>query len=71
VEPLFVGPKSLRVVLAPALYQASGMFDMKHFVEKDELDKPLGHVRCIQGFADGDGLVDWVVMAQNVPRAPL
>ena len=47
------------------------MFDMQHLVIKDVLDKPLRDVFRIQSFADGDAVVNVIVMPENAPRPAL
>jgi len=71
MEPLLVGTKRIRVVLATAFYQTSRMFDMKYFMEEDEFNKPFRDFRRIQRLANRNRLMDRVVMAQDVARAPL
>src|SRR5205809_649138 len=59
------GPKRGRVVVAPAVDDASGMFDVQHLVKDDVLDEPFGNFPGVQGLANRDGVVRGVVVAEN------
>ena len=59
------------MIVAPAIDDPSGMFDVQHFVEDDVFDEPLGHVARIQGLADGDGIVSGVMMPKDATGSSL
>ena len=68
---LFFGSKGSSMVIAPAVYYARPMLDVEHLMEQDVFDEPLGDVSGIQYFADGDGVMRRIVMAENAARGPL
>jgi len=47
------------------------MFYVKHFVVHDVLSKPLGYLGGVKRFADGDRLVDPIVVPEYPLGAPL
>ena len=68
---LFFGAKSRGVIVATAVDDAGGMFDVQHFVKDYVLDEPLGHLARIQGLADGDGIVSGIMMAKDAAGSSL
>jgi hypothetical protein len=62
------GPKRGGVVITPAVDYAGGVFDMQHLVENDVLEEPLGNIPGIQGFANRNGVVRRVVVAEDAFR---
>lgn len=70
-EALLLGAEGFGVVVAAAVDEARGVFDVEHLVIEDVLDEPFGHVRGVQSLADDDGFVDSVVVAEDGARAAL
>ena len=70
-EATFVKTKRACMIEPPAVYQARRVLDMKHFVEKNELDESLGHVISVKRLAYGYRVVDSIVMSEDVPGSSL
>src|SRR5437764_5603389 len=70
-EALLVGAEGFGVVVAPAVDEACGVFDVKHLVVEDVFDEPLGHFARVERLADDDCVVDSVVVAEYGARAAL
>ena len=70
-KPALVQSKSARVIVTAAIYQAGRMFDVKHLVVEDVLNEPFWHVVGVESFAYRDAVVNVVVMAEDIPCAPL
>src|SRR5262245_30489127 len=68
-EALLFRAKSRCVIVPPAINDLGGVLDVQHLVIEDVLDEPLRHVTRVERFADRDGVVDGVVMAEN-PLGP-
>ena len=67
----FVEPERARVIVPPAVDQTRWMFNVQHLVIEDVLDKPLRNIGGIQRLADGDAVVNVVVMTENALRSAL
>ena len=68
--PLFSSERG-RMVIAPAVDYAGGMFDVEHFVEEDVFYEPLRNFSGIQDLANRNGVVRGVVVTQNAAGSPL
>src|SRR5688572_14673429 len=66
-----IGPESTGVVVTPPIDQTCRMFNVQHLVIKDVLDEPLGNISRIERLADGDAVVNMIVMAENAPGPAL
>src|SRR6185436_9272710 len=58
-------PKCARVVITPPVDQTGRMLNMQHLVIEDVFNKPLRNVARIQRLADGDTVVNMVVMTKD------
>ena len=67
----FFFAKCRGVIIAPAIDYSGRMLYVQHFVEDDVFDEPFGNVFRIQGFANRNGFVRRVVMAEDAAGAPL
>ena len=65
----FVESKRGGVVVTPAIDQTRRMFNVKHLMIEDVLDKPFGHIDRVQRFTNRYVIVHAVVMSQNAARS--
>jgi hypothetical protein len=69
-KTLLFSAKRAGVVIAPAVDDASRMFDVQHFVEEDVFDEPLRYVAGIQDLTNRNRVMGGVMMAQNASGPP-
>jgi hypothetical protein len=70
-EASLVETKSGGVVVTASVDHARRMLNMKHFVVEDKLREPFRHLSRIERLANGDRLVNAIVVTKNASRFAL